>query len=429
MPTQRVECNICISQVTKTQQFTCPFCDYVTCKTCVQRYLTTTVDDPNCMNCHRRFDRELLSSGISSTFVNHAYKQHRENVLFEREHAMMPATQPYVEQEIQRRANMRLMTEMQTERMRIRNRLREIDRAIHALSRQITPPIASDDRRTFIHNCAQPNCRGFLSTAWKCGVCDKYTCSECNAPRGFEREDDHVCNEADRETMRLLRRDSKKCPGCGEFIFKISGCDQMWCTSCHTAFSWRTGQKVNGNIHNPHFYEFNRRGGLVQREAGDIPCGGMPTQREIIAALRTHRVMHPSDADFLMGLYRLALHIDDVEIPRYNTPDINETTNQDLRIQYILNEISKDIFKAKLQQREKKVEKRREIHQVLQLIVQTSADFFRSALIEKDYNTCIQNMTALVDYANTTMEKISRKYSCVVPIMVKTSGRVNTSKF
>jgi hypothetical protein len=91
--------------------------------------------------------------------------------------------------------------------------------------------------------------------------------------------------------------------------------------------------------------------------------------------------------------------------------------------------MSKDNFKTKVQQREKKIEKQREIHQILQLIVQTAADFFRSALIEKDYNVCIQNMTALIDYANTTMEKISRKYSCVVPVMVKASARVNTVRF
>ena len=381
------------------------------------------------MNCRRRFDRDTLTAGISSAFVNTAYKAHRENILFEREHAMMPATQPYVEREVQRRTNTRLVAELQAERARLKNRLRELERAIHDLMGQTVPPVASDDRRAFVHHCAQPHCRGFLSTAWKCGVCNKYTCSECNAPRGVEREDDHVCDEADRETMRLLKRDSKKCPGCGEFIFKVSGCDQMWCTSCHTAFSWRTGQKVNGNIHNPHFYEFNRRGGALQREAGDIPCGGMPTHRELLAALRTHSVMHSRDAEFMMGLYRLAVHVDDVEVPRYYTPDINEGTNLDLRIQYTLNEITKDNFKIKLQQREKKCEKRREIHQVLQLITQTSADFFRTALLEKDYNACIQSMTALIDYANGTMERISRKYGCVVPVLSKATGRVLTSKF
>tara|TARA_B110000046_G_C12997608_1_gene400722 strand:+ start:1006 stop:2181 length:1176 start_codon:yes stop_codon:yes gene_type:complete len=388
-----------------------------------------SVDDPHCMNCRRRFDRDILTTGLSCAFVCGTYKAHRESVLFDREYAMMPATQPFVRQEIQRRANMQLMSEMQLERARAKHRLREIDRAMHNLLYTATPPIATDERRAFVHRCAQPDCRGFLSAAWKCGVCDKYTCSECNAPRGTDREDAHVCNEGERETMRLLKRDSKKCPGCGEFIFKISGCDQMWCTSCHTAFSWRTGLKINGNIHNPHFYEFSRRGGTIQREAGDIPCGGMPTQREILVALRAHRVMHSRDADFLMGLYRLALHIEDVEVPHYDTPDINENTNKDLRIQFTLNEITEAHFKSKLQQREKKADKCIEIHQVLQLVTQTSADCFRAAIIDHDYNTCIANMIALIEYANDILKKISRKYKCVVPHMLKDTGRITTGRF
>lgn len=429
MPTQRAECAVCIASVTKSQTFKCPFCDYTTCKSCVQRYLTTSVDDAHCMNCRRRFDREILTTGISSAFVHGAYKTHRENLLFDREHAMMPATQPFVEQELQRRENMRLLAAMQLERSQARTRLREIDRAMHDLMYRVTPPIANDDRRTFMHRCAQPDCRGFLSSAWKCTVCNKYTCSECNAPRGTEREDAHICVEADRETMRLLKRDSKKCPGCAEFIFKVSGCDQMWCTNCHTAFSWRTGLKVNGNIHNPHFYEFNRRGGTIQREVGDIPCGGMPTNGEMIGAMRVHRYMHTRDSEFLMGLYRLALHIENVELPRFHTPDINQSTNQDIRIQFTLNEITEQNFKSKLQQREKKAEKCREIYQVLQLVTQTSADLFRTLVINHDYNTCLANVTALIDYANDTLEKISRKYKCVVPIMAKDTGRVSSRKF
>ena len=35
----------------------------------------------------------------------------------------------------------------------------------------------------------------------------------------------------------------------------------MWYTQCKIAFSWRTGRRVHGVIHNPHFYEFQRQGG------------------------------------------------------------------------------------------------------------------------------------------------------------------------
>lgn len=380
------------------------------------------------MHCRRGFDREILTTGLSRAFVDGPYKLHRAKVLFERELAMMAATHPYVEQELQRRANARQLGQMRLKRARLAQKLRDLNRAIDSMSRA-APQVNEDERRTFVHHCAQHDCRGFLSSAWKCGVCGKYTCSECNAPRGADRDDGHVCEETDRETMCCIRHDSKKCPGCAEYIFKVSGCDQMWCTSCHTAFSWRTGLKVNGAIHNPHFYEFSRQGGAIGRVAGDIPCGGMPTPHEIVSAQRTHCVMHAHDVDLLMGLHRMVMHVENDELRRWHMPDVNEATNRDLRIQYTLSEITEANFKSKVQQREKMAEKRREIHQVLELVAHTGADIFRGALIDHDYNRCIASMTALIEYANATMQTVSRKYKCVVPRLCPFDMSVTTTRY
>ena len=56
----------------------------------------------------------------------------------------------------------------------------------------------------------------------------------------------------------------------------------MWCTGCHVAFSWRTGLRVNGPIHNPHFYQFQRQGGgaVIQNPGAQI-CGGLPTYYQL----------------------------------------------------------------------------------------------------------------------------------------------------
>lgn len=429
MPVREI-CQICIEPTPPSRKFKCPFCDFETCKTCVIKYITGSADDANCMNCKRLFDREILVKGTSQTFVNTQFKMHRERILLERETAMMPATQVYVNQELQRRANIELLRQLYVERQNLKRKMHELERSCYTLQNQIVPPL-EQERRQFNHRCSQSECRGFLSSAWKCNICNKYTCSECNAPRGTEREDGHVCQESDRETMKLLKTDSRKCPGCAQFIFKVSGCDQMWCTACHTAFSWRTGLKINGNIHNPHFYEFqrNHHQGHIGREAGDIPCGGMPTSRELMRALKDGPIILPqAESQFLCNLHRVTLHIEGTEIPRYETRNMTERANLDLRIHFMLNEISAESFKEKLQQREKKMQKKRDVLMILQMFVHSMGDMYRQSIVQNSYATQISLMTALVDYVNRSLVDVSKKYNCVVPEISLSRMQVNSLK-
>ena len=122
--------------------------------------------------------------------------------------------------------------------------------------------------------CSDSNCRGLLSTQWKCATCEKYTCKECLVLKDTREDNGHVCKMEDVETAKLLASDTKPCPKCRVPIYKIMGCDQMWCTECHTGFSWRTGN-IETRIHNPHFYEYQRErnNGQAPRNHGDMECG------------------------------------------------------------------------------------------------------------------------------------------------------------
>ncbi len=431
----RETCPICIEDTPPSRRFACPSCEYVTCKACTQRYITSVSDDPNCMNCHRLFDREVLCKGLSQSFVNHQLKAHREHVLFDREKAMMPATQPYVTQELQRRENTALYQRLLAEKRVLRDRLWVLERSINDVHAQLTPPLAVD-RRTFVHRCAHEGCKGFLNQVWRCGTCNRYTCSECNAPLGDQRQEGHVCDPNDVATMTAIKHDSRKCPGCATFIFKVSGCDQMWCTSCHTAFCWRTGRVINSNIHNPHFYEFQRNhlGGALGRDPNDIPCGAMPSFRELMRACRAFN-MDATTTAWFGNFHRLLLHIDQEERPRYDVPAIDEQGNVDLRVLFMLDELDEAGFREKLQQREKRNQKKRDIALVLQMMCNTLMDFFRAMVLLPAAPTSVaralayrQDMVALVDYGNQALLQVSERFKCVVPCVEMDHFRVVSTK-
>ena len=47
-------------------------------------------------------------------------------------------------------------------------------------------------------------------------------------------------------------------------------------TQCKVPFSWKTGLKVTGVIHNPHYYQWMKEGGNQQHQPGAEVCGGLP---------------------------------------------------------------------------------------------------------------------------------------------------------
>lgn len=119
--------------------------------------------------------------------------------------------------------------------------------------------------------CPENQCLGYLDSELRCGMCSLKLCPACYE---IQRDNLHQCNPDQVETLRLILRDSKPCPQCGISISKVDGCDQMWCVSCKTAFSWVTGQKETGRIHNPEYFRWMREHGQhvpVTQEACDIP--------------------------------------------------------------------------------------------------------------------------------------------------------------
>ena len=407
---ERHDCNICQLSCTKSQLASCLFCEYHVCKPCARTWLLSLNEDPSCMNCHRPFNHDAMTQLFGASFVKSDWKVHRETVLLDRETAMLSETQPYVDQELQQRENKKRIIELEQEKERMKRQMRSIDHTIRDISN--TRVEAQTDRREFIQRCAGDGCDGFLSHNWKCRKCGFDTCKDCGIFKG-ENPALHVCKDDDKASMKLIREDSRRCVKCGAWTYKVHGCNQMYCVApgCNTAWDWRTGKLVTGVIHNPEYFRMRRELNILNRDLNDIPCGGAPTLHELGSLWK------PSSSEYvaLAGLLRLLQHINMEELPRYPDRPMAQD-NRDLRIRFFLSELGADEMKVKLQQREKKTNKQRDINMLLTMLVTTMSDLMRQIVLEpSSFCSNYTNMEKLIMYYNRELSKTCYRYQCVGP--------------
>ena len=417
-------CDVCCEKFNKInhKKVECPFCDLQSCRECSQRYLLSIIDDPHCMGCKNAWNREFVDSFCTKYFRNTELRRHRENILFEREKALMPDTQPEVERIIAMRKIHNIINDQ-------RKRLIDLHQK-HGIYVPITPnvPIPQDildlredmeesyrelerlrhggelivgeQPKKFVRKCPTEDCKGFMNEEWFCGLCDRHFCEKCNE----EVKEGHVCDEEAVKTMKLLKKDTKPCPKCGTMIQKLSGCRQMWCPDCHTAFDWITGQVETGRIHNPHYMEF-KRSRISSREHADIPCGGIPSFREL-------REINASDD--IMRLAMVLYHLDRDLVYRYG--DLYDGNNRYLRVAYMLNELNENYFKKELQRRDKQRERHRDITNIFRMVIDTGGDLLRQYVLEPEkVNEIIDISLKLIQYANEVITTIRKRYNCSTP--------------
>jgi hypothetical protein len=462
-----VNCVICDENVNKSRHalVCCPYCSFEACRTCCETFvLDKTV--AQCMNtsCGKEWTRQQLTTAFTKSFINGKWKQNREKILFDREVALLPATQHLAEEANLEEDNKKLLNEiselnnlMGVVLYKRKNGLLHLpiievevfDRQIKELEDTIatlyekrnrlraiyeetktrikTMRKAPTERKTFVRACPDEQCRGFLSSQWKCGLCEKYSCPDCHLVKGKHRDCDHTCNPDDVATAKLLASDTKPCPKCATGIFKIDGCDQMWCTQCKTAFSWRTGT-IESRIHNPHYYEWLRRNnrGVAPRNPGDNGgCQGHMRDNIIgdVTYILAHRQHNISKKQKLMKdkfyiVVRNIIHLSEVEILRYRVDEAEN--NVTLRVKYMCNKITKEQFQKQVQQANKRYEKKREIYGVLQLLITTVTDILyrvKQNIIECDddqydeASKTLLELDTITDYTNECLTDISNTYN------------------
>lgn len=348
------ECGICCDKynLSTKKAVKCEYndCEFSSCKSCTRTYLLGTTADPHCMNCKKPWNEKFIVENLNRSFCDKEYKIHRKELLVEREISKLPETMDAAEKEKRIETENEKANVLQTQ---IKNRNKEI------LELKIQVNICSNtiykikngeqgadvERRKFIMACPNNNCRGYLSTQYKCDLCELFTCPHCIELIGYNKTDEHTCNPDNVASAELIKKDTKPCPQCGIRIYKISGCSQMWCTECKVAFDYNTLKIDTGAVHNPHYYQHlaQQNNGQAPRNPRDVLCGGLCSVRNIhYIVFAKLKILIKDETElqtiqtYISDMHRTVSHITHHElyVARRQVRDLVNT--EDLRIIYIL---------------------------------------------------------------------------------------------
>ena len=413
--TNKEICSICCEtiNISNRKDIKCLYCNYVACRECVTQFLLVNINEPNCMNCKKVWNREFLCNNFTKSFINNDYRDYRQQLLLDKEKALLPATQIIVEAMNNKEKLQKSLDEYLIE---VSRKKQEFCDEIKFNEAIINGGTYNKQKKVFIKKCGVENCRGFLSEQWKCGICDTTTCNKCLELLNQEQDQEHVCKEENIESAKLISKDSKPCPKCAALIFKIDGCNQMWCVVCHTAFSWATGQIETSRIHNPHYYEMLRNmsaNGEIPREPENI-CNdantGMPDNHQIQRLLRSkiNDLEYNTFSKQILSITRQIFHI------LYDHPNTfqekYDKSKRELRIKYLMNNITEEEWKKELQRKEKKYEKTLNTYQVIKTLDIIGGDIVRS-IPTKNINTIYDDFEKLRHYINDGLYKVGTQYS------------------
>lgn len=425
-------CNVCCEPHNKStrQNVKCEYgdCGFEACKACVRQYLLSTAKEPHCMNCKKAWGQEFLVRKLNRSFITSDYKVHRAQFLCEREISKLPETMAVAEQTRKAEFHEAKAKKLKEELDELKDKMNTLKNDIYrseSRAQFLRKGKLVEEKREFIMPCQSGGCRGFLSTAYKCGLCSHHTCPKCFDVIGPQKDVPHECKAENVQSAEMIRKDTKPCPSCGTRIFKIDGCDQMWCSNCHKAWSWKTGRIDTGVIHNPHYYEFQRNGGggAPARAPGDQICGGL-CHYVVFRQQIAKRITVPALANELSSLHRLLAHQTHVEL-NWLRREINRGgDNVELRVNYILGRMEKDALSSKVYKKDVSRRKDLEMVQVYEILNDTGVELFATLInseLERgdEYDALaveqLDNYHNLREYCNEQFEKISKTYSRTVP--------------
>lgn len=461
------QCDVCVSTFNKIikKKVECPKCNFSACRSCIETYTTSKSDDFHCMNCKQAWDYEFFLKNMTQACVKRIML-HRQQVLLERERAKMPETQVYVcyHKEIEKDKMLMLklcntqtlldktvgmnvdlidtkLNEMRNDpkygqyTMDAIDKLNEGIDTVRKQKKVLYVKIGTIRRKVYrweaslkmndeedknkadkvIMKCTCNDCKGFVMSNWKCGICETDYCETCLTVKTEGEASLHMCKKEDIKTAELIKTSTKACPNCAVLIHKINGCSQMWCPSCQTTFNYNTGEIDRGIIHNPHYYEWYRKNkqALDTKANNEENCNRDINQNQMMRHISVAFGYNTAESNRLYYYSRLYGHLGYMirDIPEHDVKDVKH--NLRYRIQWMLNELSDDDFKKILLKEEKQHKYNlnlRHIYTMCQTLFNDVSHKVLRCNYKENVLPLIDEYKEVLDYSNRSLKEVAKLY-------------------
>ena len=425
-----MECVICVNK--SRQNVTCLNCSFTSCKKCNERFILSLQEDAKCMNCSYTWNDDFIVQSFTKKFYKE-YLKHKNNVEFENQKKLVKESQLNAELEIKKREMTQKIKEKQKEKKVLAAQQRKIDSEIYKMKNIIhRGNFDIDIGDISSRKCQSDNCKGYLKNThgncMSCSLCNIFYCKDCNELWDHE----HVCNADAKASMKYIHDHSVACPTCGIQIQKSDGCNQMWCTGCHTAFSYTTGKIDFGHVHNPLYLEWKRRQGRTNREPYDYPCGGIPHYSIVVPDVDTTYIsnniqnlyynptLNYKPIDMVYNIFQKLHTLSIREYP------INQTLNfTELRIKWMLGDMTNEVFKSTLHKKEMTHNKKMDVGYRLNALCFGIIEIFQRFVKQDINNVQVQKKHVIEFYNlrniyNSSLSELRHKYpQLIVPCICK----------
>lgn len=260
-----MSCPICTLKFTKSKRksCSCPSCKFVSCKECVFKYFESKKTiNVNCLQstCTFEYNYYDVINIFGKVRTNRLYKE----ILFEEERICIEKSKNlYLTQlkEKQIKSCKTIMEKIITLQKETFENIDVIKIDLRSGMKKLSEEIEEIKKNKKVQLCIEEKCNGLYKAQedgkfLSCISCNTKACNKCSAKILDINLDTHECDINTIKNMEYILTNTKECPCCFKKIYKIEGCNQMFCTLCKTKFMWDSLRIITTkNYHNTHFLD------------------------------------------------------------------------------------------------------------------------------------------------------------------------------